>query len=54
MLYGSLVRKRTGIIGEIKTLRAKHRRRKPLSKILQSLTLQQLRMEIRLQEKRNG
>ena len=47
MRYASLIRRRETMIREIRTLRARHRKRKPLLNILIRLTVQQLKQECR-------
>lgn len=47
MLYGSLVRKREGLMREIAPRRKKHQRYKFLSRMLEELTTMQLRLETR-------
>jgi hypothetical protein len=47
MMYGSLVRKRENMIGELTVLRSRHRKRKGILKILVKLTTMQLRKELK-------
>ena len=47
MMYGALVRKRESVLCEIRNLRKRHRKRKPLLRIAVRLTMQQIIQEMR-------